>query len=234
MLKEEGQRGQMRDAASMQRLQTELEANERDLKKYRDQISELRRVIEIGRAQVGLGDARFQNDLQARSDFRAALEREVELASQGQAGNDAQRFAAAAQPLLIQGRQMEERLNDAFAKLEREVASRTQDLRDKIETERQNLIKYQSQLDSLDVEAKDLVGHVAERNFGIVREKLKGIVLRADVGITEQAWEVREEENSRVSNLLSEKARQEQLLDEELKEVRDDAAEPGAQKKQQP
>ena len=43
------------------------------------------------------------------------------------------------------------------------------------------------------------------------------------VGITEQAWEVREEELARVHNLQTERAREEQLLDEELREVLDDA-----------
>jgi hypothetical protein len=38
---------------------------------------------------------------------------------------------------------------------------------------------------------------------------------------------VREEELDRVQSLLGERARQEQLLDEELKEVRDDGVEPG-------
>jgi tetratricopeptide (TPR) repeat protein len=71
--------------------------------------------------------------------------------------------------------------------------------------------------------AHDLVGHVAQRNFGMVRDKLRGIVLRADVGITEQAWEVREEELARVHNLQTERAREEQLLDEELREVLDDS-----------
>ena len=56
----------------------------------------------------------------------------------------------------------------------------------------------------------------------LVRDKLRGIVLRADVGITEQAWEVREEELDRVRSLQGERAREEQLLDEELKEVLDD------------
>jgi hypothetical protein len=55
-----------------------------------------------------------------------------------------------------------------------------------------------------------------------VRDRLRNIVLRGDVGITEQAWEVREEELYRVHRLQAERARQEDLLDEELKEVRDD------------
>ena len=81
------------------------------------------------------------------------------------------------------------------------------------------------QLGTLDREAHALVGEVAKRNFGVVRDKIRGIVLRADVGITEQAWEVREEELERVHNLQTERAREEQLLDEELREVLDDAGE---------
>jgi hypothetical protein len=68
---------------------------------------------------------------------------------------------------------------------------------------------------------------VAERNFKLVRDKLRNIVLRADVGITEQAWEVREEELERVHNLQSERSREEQLLDEELREVLDDTSDSG-------
>ncbi len=56
-----------------------------------------------------------------------------------------------------------------------------------------------------------------------VRDKLKSIVLRADVGIVQQAWEVREEQRTRVLNLQRERAREEQSLNDELREVLDDA-----------
>jgi hypothetical protein len=64
---------------------------------------------------------------------------------------------------------------------------------------------------------------VALRNFGLVRDRLRGIVMRADVGITEEAWESREVQLVRVRSLQSERARSERLLDEELREVLDDA-----------
>ena len=71
-----------------------------------------------------------------------------------------------------------------------------------------------------------LVGEVAKRNFVFVRDKIRGIVLRADVGITEHAWEVREEQITRVRNLQRERARELRLLTDELTEVLDDAGEP--------
>jgi hypothetical protein len=163
----------------------------------------------------------------ARDQFREVLEREVRLASGGGAGGGAQRFAGQAGAVLSEARQYEAQLVAALRQLEGQVAQRSGQMEQKVETERQNIRRYQVQLDALDNEARDLVGHVAQRNFGLVKDKLRNIVLRADVGVTEQAWEVREEELDRVRSLQSERSRQEQLLDEELKEVRDDGVEPG-------
>ena len=126
-------------------------------------------------------------------------------------------------PVLAQARATEDRLIQIFAQLESSVNMKVGDLRGKIDAEATKIAAYKTTLGSYDGEARDLVGHVAQRNFTIVRDKLLGIVLRADVGITEQAWEVREEELDRVRNLQSERAREEQILDEELREVLDDA-----------
>jgi tetratricopeptide (TPR) repeat protein len=227
MLSEGPAHGVVRDPASMQRFQAELDTNEQNIKLFSGEIDALRRQVEFGRAQIGLGDARYQRDANGRNDFRQAFEREVQLASGGAAGGSAQRLSMQIGPVLSQANSYEGQLIAALQQLESQVAGRAGELQQKIEAERTNMASFQTQLDSLDNDARDLVGHVAQRNFGVVRDKLRGIVLRADVGITEQAWEVREEELSRVRSLQSERARQEQLLDEELKEVRDDGVEPG-------
>jgi hypothetical protein len=219
--------GVARDPVSLERFQAELVANERALKLDRDAMTEMRHQVEMGRAQIGLGDARYQNDAAARDQFRDALEREVQLAGAGTAGADSRAFAGQASPVLAQARQYEASLVATISQIEAQVSDRAVSLQQKIDSEKVNVATYQQQLDGYDNQARDLVGHVAQRNFGIVRDRLRGIVLRADVGITEQAWEVREEELGRVRSLQGERARQEQLLDEELKEVRDDGVEPG-------
>ncbi|MGD0526717.1 MAG: tetratricopeptide repeat protein [Polyangiaceae bacterium] len=227
MLSDGPQQGIARDPAALQRGQAELDANERDLKHYHEEIIEIRRQIDMGRAQIGIGDARYQNDAAARDQFREVLEHEVRLASSGAAGGGAARFAGQAGAVLSEAGQYESTLVGALRQLEGQVSGRSGEMDRKVELERANIGKYQVQLDALDNEARDLVGHVAQRNFGLVKDKLRSIVLRADVGITEQAWEVREEELDRVRSLQTERSRQEQLLDEELKEVRDDGVEPG-------
>ncbi len=226
MLKDDAQKGVARDPNSVTRFQAELDSNEHDLKLYRQEADELRRQINFGRAQVGVGDARFQADAVNRTSFARLVEDEVQEVVGGQGGPKAQLYGQRVQPLLMQAKQEEDRLTVAFAALEAQVNARTIELRAKIDIERANLVSYAAQLETLDngtQGAHDLVGHVAQRNFGMVRDKLRGIVLRADVGITEQAWEVREEELARVHNLQTERAREEQLLDEELREVLDDS-----------
>jgi tetratricopeptide (TPR) repeat protein len=222
VLKEDAQRGVARDPATLDRFNREIDANERDIKRMRERAAEIRRLIEMGRAQVGLGDARYQHDALARREFSELLRREVELVAGGGAGSGAAKFAAKVQPILREADAYEEQLVATFRTLEGQVEQRTRELREKIETEKRNIEGYEVQLEGLDTEARELVGRVAERNFGLVRDKLRNLVLRADVGITEQAWEVREEELGRVRTLQSERARQETLLDEELREVRDD------------
>ena len=223
ILREDAQRGVTRDAQSVQRFQAEIEANEKQLKVFREQAADLRRQIEIGRAQVGLGDARYQSDGTARASFRDSFDREVQLAQQGQAGAEAQRYASRVWPILVQARAVEDRLTQAFIDLEKQVEGRVAELKGKVDAERVKLGGYQGDLLKLDGEAKDLVGRVAQRNFLLVRDKVRSIVLRSDVGITEQACEVREEELERVRTLQTERARPEQILDEELREVLDDS-----------
>ncbi len=229
VIKDGPAQGVTRDPASIKQFQTEIDENERLLKQYREQSDVLRRQIEVGRAQIGLGDARYQGDAQTRSNYREVLDKEVVLAGGGAAAHDAQVYAGKVTGILTQIRAQEDQLTSAFLRLDQQVGGRIGDLQKKVDAEAANIANYKDQLGKLDGEAQDLVGHVAQRNFGLVRDKLKNIVLRADVGITEQAWEVREEELDRVRNLQTERSRQEQLLDEELKEVLDDSGDQSGQ-----
>jgi tetratricopeptide (TPR) repeat protein len=223
ILKEDAQKGVARDATSLARFNAEIDANARELKQRQKDVGELHRSIELGRMQVGLGDARYQSDAAARTQFAELLERETQLAAQAQAGNSARAYAEKIRPVLSQAGSAETKLMAAFAALEVQVQKRLGELKLKVETERSKIASYETRLSALDTEAKTLVGQVARRNLGLVRDKLRNIILRADVGITEQAWEVREEELYRVRTLQVERARQEQTLDDELREVLDDS-----------
>lgn len=223
MLHEAPQAGVVRDPDTVARFERELVQNERDLATYRGQMDALRKSVSSGRVQVGFGDQRFVEDGEVRRAYKEALSNEVRLASGGAAGAKLQAYAGRVAPLLERAHEVDAQVEATLAELEQEVHKRTREARDTVHRETQNMVSYGIQIDKLDSEARLVVGEVAMRNFGLVRDRLRSIVLRADVGITEEAWEVREEQQTRVRNLLLQKSREQKVLEEELKEVIDDS-----------
>ncbi len=223
VLADADKQGISKDAASRQRLAAELEANERDLKTYRDRIAAYREAIDMGRVQIGLGDQRYADDDDVRARFRELLAREVQLAASGQADADTAAYARSISGLLASADAVDARVEGMRRDLEAKVKSGAAELQRQVDAEAENIRVYADRLDTLDQNARLLVGEVAMKNFGLVRDRLKSIVLRTDVGIVQQAWETREEQRFRVRDLQRERAREEQNLNDELREVLDDA-----------
>ncbi len=225
VMSEADQHGVTSDAQSRARFQLEIDANERDLGTYHKKIEEFRNAIEIGKAQIGFGDQRYLDDQDLRQRFRELFAREVALAASGQDSSDAAAYAKSIQPLLARADNDETALDGQRVKFENQAIEQANGLRDKISQEIALVEGYAQNLDGLDQQARLLVGEIAMKNFGLVRDRLKSIVLRADTGIVQEAWEVREEQALRVRNLQRERAREEQTLNDELREVLDDAEE---------
>lgn len=225
LIRESPRAGVVRDPATVKRYEDELANHEREIATYRAQTEVLRKAVAAGKMQVGFGDQRFVEDAEVRKAYRDALNREVSLASGGAGGSDLAAYARRVQPLLRSADSSESTLEAQLAAIEKEVEKKTTALRDLLAKETANVVSYGVQLDTLDSQARLVVGEVAMRNFGLVRDRFKNIVLRADVGITEEAWEVREEQMTRVKLLQIERRREDRLLTEELNEVLDDSGE---------
>jgi tetratricopeptide (TPR) repeat protein len=224
VLKEGQNLGVTADAATRERFRLEIEANEHDLDGYQQRIAQYREAIENGRVQSGFGDQRYIDDDTARRRFRDLFNRETTLCAAGQ-DPDAAEYARSIQPILARADAIDLRLEGTRAELERQATAQAEVLRGKIGEELASVEMRAASLDQVDQEARLLVGEVAMKAFASVRERLKGIVLRADVGIVQEAWEEREEQALRVRTLQRERAREEQMLNDELREVLEDAEE---------
>ncbi len=224
VLKQPENLGVTADAATRERFRLEIDANERDLEGYEQRIAHYREAIENGRVQSGFGDQRYIDDDAARRRFRDLLNRETALCAAGQDA-DAAEFARSIQPILARADAIDLRLEGNRVELERQASAQAEVLRAKIGEELATVETRAAALDQVDQEARLLVGQVAMKAFAAVRERLKGIVLRADVGIVQEAWEEREEQALRVRQLQRERAHEEQTLNDELREVLEDAEE---------
>jgi tetratricopeptide (TPR) repeat protein len=223
LLDEADRTGIGKDPTTRERFRAELEGNERDLKTYRERMQSYRDAVEMGRVQIGFGDQRYVDDDETRQRFRELLGREVQLSASGQADSDSVAYARTIDALLTKADAVDSRLDGMRRDLEEKVRGGAAELQHQVDTEAENLRAYADSLDTLDQNARLLVGEVAMKNFGLVRDRLKSIILRADVGIVQQAWETREEQRFRVRDLQRERAREEQNLNDELREVLDDA-----------
>jgi tetratricopeptide (TPR) repeat protein len=225
VLREADQHGVTADAASRDRFRLEIEANERDLTTYRQRIEEYRNGIDSGRAQIGFGDSRYVEDDDVRRRFRELFARELSLSAAGQGGEKAASYARTIQPLVLRVDVVETRVEGQIRGLDEQAKAEAGALERKVNDEVAILETSAQNLDTLDQQARLLVGELAMKNFALVRDRLKSVVLRADVGIVQEAWEVREEQRVRVRNLQRERAHEESSLNDELREVLDDAAE---------
>lgn len=209
--------------AAKLRLQAQIAANERDVRLYRERIAVLRQTVELGLVQVGVGDPRLRAEAQLRGTLLAVAGESFRYAGAGHGGERAARYARDARPLLSEVATLSRGLDALLQEIEGQASERTGDVARQVEVESRSMQAYAEQLERLDDEGRLLVGELAMLAFVKVHERLKSVVLRADVGTVQEAWERREGRRARVRALQRERAREEHYLDEELREVLEDA-----------
>jgi tetratricopeptide (TPR) repeat protein len=209
--------------AQLEEYRTRLDEAENEVKGLRHEAAVLRKQVEAGKVQVGVGDTRFQQDAQARDEYRDLLDKEIGLV-QAQLGGDARSFATRAAPVLARARATEDRARSQLAGIDAEVDKHVAGIRAQLDAEAAALDAYKDQLAKFDDEARLVVGEVAKRNFGLVRDKLTTLVMRAEVGIVDQAWNEREVRKLILRDRQVEMKEAERLLDDELRQITNDGA----------
>ncbi len=222
VVSEADRHGVVSDAEGLERFRLEIVENEKDLFVYSERISELRRQVEVGRVQTGFGDELFEEDDRVRAAFRRLFTEEVALVRKSRDKAES-RYANKIKPLLTRLETIEGRLESMRKILDAEALARGNEMQIVVNNEARSIEVYASKLDTMDQHARLLVGEVARSNFVKVRDRITDVVMRADVGMVQQAWEVREEQRHRVRELLRERAREDRFITDELREVMDDA-----------
>ncbi len=193
-------------------LRVQLEGHESEIDAYEQQLTWIRRRLEVGRLHVGVGDQRYQADDAARAEFIDVVDRERELAGSGGPEYDA---------AFSRVRAVEWRLDQRDAEIAGVVAQRVSEMMAVVDEETANLARYRVALRSLDGETEDVIGTIAYLNFNRIRGRFYDLVLRADVGKIDLSWAKREDHRLRIDVLTRERARELQALDNEFRDVMD-------------
>jgi tetratricopeptide (TPR) repeat protein len=193
-------------------IQSELTQQRSAVETYRAQIAELRLLIEIGRIQVGVGDARYERDGRLREEYNRLVAEEHRLG-----GNNSR-----TEPYFQRIASLEARVREHDGEIDRITEERIAEMRVVVEDERQKLAGYRAALTGLEGETEEVVGAVTYASWEEVRARFYDLVLRADVGRIDVSWARREEHRMRVDMLTRERSRELQALDDEFRDIMDE------------
>lgn len=201
------------DPAARAALLNELDQQTAAVAEWREEIRQIRVMIEAARLGVGVGDDRYRRQDQVRAQYEQLVARERQLGGRSDANADALYRRLAEVEATIEGRD---------AQLDRVANERASDMSRAVEEETARVQGYQQALAALETDAEDVVGAVTYQNFRQVQRRFYDLVLRADVGRVDVAWAEREEHRTRVEMLTRERAREIQALEDEFREIMDE------------
>jgi hypothetical protein len=183
---------------------------------YRKRIQDLKVQLEMGRIQVGVDDADFKREEALRNEHASLIERERQiLRSLDARPNEGVELA------FRNASTMKSAIAEHDARIDAIVTQRVAEMRKVLDEESAKLTGYRARVTELEGESEEVVGGIALDNFRKVRQRFYDLVLRADVGIIDVSWAVREEHRTRAEVLTRERARSLKALEDEYRDIMD-------------
>jgi TolA-binding protein len=205
----------------MQAVQTELENQKAALEQYREQIEEIHKLIELGKAKIGIGDKNDKTDAIVRAKFDEYMKKKrALLVKYGVSGSTIDKIEAIHSDI----DEIRSILATFGAQVETMALKKTQDLKSELAKEAERLAEYEAQLENLNGEATDVMAKMALMNYLEVKDEFDDLILKADVGIIDVAWSRKEEHRHRVQYLTSERLNKMILLDDEFGTILQEAS----------
>lgn len=181
----------------------------------------IRRDIADSAREVGVDDSQSQAEAGLRKQLDGAQQAEREAMSSMRArlsGPDRSK-ADQIEAVLGRARAAQAMIDDFNGKIEGLIEQKLGEMRGTIADEKAHLVVYQRSLDGYRGETAEVGGSVTAASFRAIADRLYQIVVRADVGIIDVAWALKQSKTDENSRLVREKKRELKLLDDEFKEV---------------
>jgi hypothetical protein len=208
------------DPAFTAELGAELASHRAVVSGYQGELRSLRQEIAEARDTVG-GTAQAAGDAELRAEYLALLAQERALlapqeAAASPAEAEAQVRAGALAARLDRADADAERLKAEFAAAGGRGAVA---VARRIAAERAELELQEAQLAAVAEDAKDIIGRIAVRSFGLVRAQFDRLVLKAEVGQLDVAWSRKRERVETMQRLTQQKDASLQAFERDLRRL---------------
>jgi hypothetical protein len=207
-------------------------------KAYRDYLKKVNH-LETSIAKFAVLEAELKKDLKVQ---RETLERisgkavtdrmlEKQLNKMGRAKialSNKEEGALLQNRLLLAKREIDVallRLDIYMGRVQILVEAQTKDMRSEIMAQKQIFEGYKASLEKLENDNSDLLVDVSTATFENVEKRFNSVMLRADVGILDLAWNRKESRTKKITDLVEERNVRLELLRQEFGEIADEEEE---------
>jgi len=213
-------------------LRADIGAEKTRLEALYDELTGLRREIELETRSVGVGDEATQSEDELKAELRAAIAREGGLWERvgARLGGSVERDLRARGELITRALTAVERLGSVVAAIDREVGDKTAALLKVVRGELGDLEGYRARVGALDAEGRRLAGEMGDAFFERALGRLDQVVLEANVGLLDVMWARKSEKSVALQELGEERARRLRQLQLDLESIKSGAAEEAAEK----
>lgn len=206
-------RGQKLTAEREAELRQAVEGEKTQLTKIYDDLVRIKKEISLESKTVGTGDAVSQGEAQLRVNLIAAHRRE------GQAYTRLGGSAAAARNQRIDDMLRRiaggiESLGKTIVEIDKKVATKVNTLVRIIAREKAKLDQYSVEMAAHENSGRIIARAVGEKLFEDARKRMQTVVLEADVGLIDVAWEKKQRKTAEIRDIQQERAKRLQKMNE--------------------
>jgi tetratricopeptide (TPR) repeat protein len=188
---------------------------------WQKDLDSLRKDIDDASQAVGVDDAQMQAAAQLKAQYDDVLQRQhalgVEVRARLSAGERTK--AEQIESILDRARGVEQKLGAFNLRIDNILDVRLKDIESALVDEKAHVAAYRQTLGGYSNESTDVGGSVLAANFKQVAQRFYDVVVRADVGIIDVAWALKDSATRATNRLVAEQKRELKLLDDEFKEA---------------
>jgi chromosome segregation ATPase len=201
--------------------QAEIDTALADIEGESDASDRMRKDLDDAKMSVGVDDADMQLAQELRKKYDDVLRRlhdlDVRVRSQLTPGDRAK--AEQIESILDRAHGVENKVNAFNGRIDQMLDVRLKDLMTEVSDEKLKVAAYRQQLGGYSTESADVGGGIMAEQFKAVTTRFYNVVVRAEVGIIDVAWALKDSSTRNTNRLVAERKRELKLLDDEFKSV---------------
>ena len=212
---------QTEDRKAYNRLGKNIARGEKEIKRLDTDYSKLFSEVQKEKTLLGIGGATLTHEDQIRLQFKEALTEERTIYKKIRKKLDirASGLMDSIERLRTKERRLSKDVRGFYASLEKMVGNKIKYYKKELGTQKRALASYQRNIDKIENRAANIVGEVASNSFKQVNEKLDHIILKANLGLIDVAWQEKKNIAEKYKKLSIKEGSTLQVFDGEFGEI---------------